>query len=131
LSGFATRRGWKDPDRSRGSSNRRAALEAQEVKAQAGGDHAHGRKRWRGRKVPPKGSIVADFAFEAGFGDLGYFNRSFRQRCSMRSSDVRGTASAEKKWRQRRLVNSVDPGGVHRKSGALETACVLCDSRRS
>ncbi len=40
-----------------------------------------------------QGRRISDIAFEAGFGDLSYFNRSFRQRYGMTPSDVRGTAS--------------------------------------
>jgi AraC-like DNA-binding protein len=41
--------------------------------------------RWRGRKI-------ADVAFEAGFTDLSYFNRSFRRHFGATPSDVRAAA---------------------------------------
>jgi AraC-like DNA-binding protein len=37
-------------------------------------------------------SITA-IAFDAGFGDLSYFNRTFRRRYNARPSDVRNDAS--------------------------------------
>ena len=43
---------------------------------------ALGDARWRGR-------AISALAFEAGFGDLSYFNRSFRRRYGMTPSEVR------------------------------------------
>jgi AraC-like DNA-binding protein len=36
---------------------------------------------------------ISSIAFEVGFGDLSYFNRTFRRRYGMTPSDVRGSAS--------------------------------------
>jgi AraC-like DNA-binding protein len=37
---------------------------------------------------------ISAIAFDAGFGDLSYFNRTFRRRYGVSPSDVRETAKA-------------------------------------
>jgi AraC-like DNA-binding protein len=37
------------------------------------------------------GRTITEIAFEAGFNDLSYFNRTFRRRYSATPSDVRAT----------------------------------------
>lgn len=44
------------------------------------------------------GRLVSTIAFEAGFGDLSYFNHRFRQRYGATPSDVRAAARIEGGW---------------------------------
>lgn len=41
------------------------------------------------------GRTISAIAFEAGFGDVSYFNRAFRRRYNMKPSDARGAAVRE------------------------------------
>jgi AraC-like DNA-binding protein len=36
---------------------------------------------------------VSSIAFAVGFGDLSYFNRTFRRRCGLSPSDIRAQAA--------------------------------------
>ena len=38
---------------------------------------------------------ISEIAYDTGFGDLSYFNRTFRQRYGMTPSDVRGAAPVD------------------------------------
>ena len=42
--------------------------------------------------------LISTIAFEAGFGDLSYFNHRFRQRYGATPSDIRATARIEGRW---------------------------------
>jgi len=37
---------------------------------------------------------ISAIAFEAGFGDLSYFNRAFRRRYGLRPSELRGATKS-------------------------------------